>query len=267
MRTHKVAQNCSGVADKTEFVKVSEFDTLQLVSDYKFLEGLKDCVESSKRARQMGNGEMGTVRDACARENILLKEMPAVFTRHKDNKTRCKEGVILWTVEMVFTELNCRILTHDIPDSDSIDAILARYHSISTDFEQYKTVQRYFKFKPTITYLVCADVGKPNCYHQVSSSAPLREVLRYKSVIEFPAIHLVKDTEEYNIVPCEERVVASVEPKLKRKLVQRQKKWEKKNRMKKQKVEEKTVVEPVKEDKEKSDNSFRNSVLSLFSGD
>eukprot|EP00116_Pleurobrachia_bachei_P006263 sb/3466525/ len=257
VKRHKTAKNCDGVEDKTEFVKLSEFDTLQLISDYRFLEGLRDTTDSSQRdnsARQKKPVKAG-IRRYCQEHNITLQIMPDTFTRHKENKTYTKEGVMYWTVELVFTELRSKIISHDVPDTDTVDMVIERYRSKSTAVEQYKTVTRYFKYKPTVNYLVKANVRKPNCYHAIGSGESLRECLRSKTIIEFPTIYLVQDVEEYTIVPCDDTCIAPPLPlvsgesgsKVNRKRTQRQRKREKIQRLKEQDAKRR------KEEKEKGE--------------
>lgn len=47
-RAHKTRLDCSGKRNKTEFVKLDDFDTAVLHSDFNFLEEISCCADSCK---------------------------------------------------------------------------------------------------------------------------------------------------------------------------------------------------------------------------
>ena len=208
-KNHKIKLSCNGLADKTQFVKLSEFDNLKLVSDYKFLEQIKESIESSHRHLAdslCSSGIAWAIKKQCIANNTLLKFMPNVFTRNQTNKSYFKDGKIFWTVELVFTDCSVKVLGADICETYTINDIIAKYSTISAQHSEYRFISNFYKDNEGISYYIKADVGDNDhdSFHQLDPNIPLNESLKFKTVIEFPTIFIANKGSHFKTIECKE---------------------------------------------------------------
>lgn len=206
VKAHKDEKNCSGIADKAAFVKLSNFDNMQLVSDYKFLENIKESLGNSHRHLQPnyhGQNTLGMIRKKCIANETLIKFMPQSFSRHTINQSCFKDDQVKWTIELVFADRNKKILAHHIEESLTIEDLMNRYKGESVQHSEYRFVSMYLKGNPDIFYLIKADVGESNSFHRLDPGVALTESLKYKRLIEFPTIFITSNPESFKIVECE----------------------------------------------------------------
>ena len=208
VRKHKEEMACTGTEDKTQFVKLSEFDNVKLISDYKFLEGIKEGIDSSHRGFIGSSGKVKAPKSLsrqCIERNIVLKMMPGMFSRHKENKSHFSQGEIKWTVELLFQEKNKRLIITDVSEKMTINEILEHWKTQTKDFATSRFLIQFFKtIRSCYFYVSSQDKEQPNTFHQLDPETSLEENLKCKTIIEFPSIFMSIEPHLYNTIPCVE---------------------------------------------------------------
>ena len=283
-KNHKSQKNCNGVADKTQFIKVSEFDNLKLISDYKFLEQVKEGIESSHRYLadvSCGPSIAFAIKSKCITNNTLLKLMPSAFTRKIMNKSYFKDEMIYWTVELVFTDSLVKLLAEDICEALTINDIIEKYSAISGSHSEYKFVSNFYKENSDASYFIKADVGVTSSFHKLDPSISLSENLKFKTVIEFPTIYISHNKLHFHTVEC---VPYDVKEEMKRLgiLPKGKRRWKGRRQSQKKRCQSNYTFDSDKSTGGKNDhpkitedsgsvgntnNPFKSNVLKLFCGD
>lgn len=269
---HKSKTQCTGVADKTKYVKLSEFDNMTLVSDYKFLENIKEVIDNSRReeesVRFTKSAKIGGLfYRKCIENNTCLKRMPGTFSRHTRNESNIKNNSINWSVELVFKERSKKVLTHGVSEEQTITAITGKLQTCL----EYKFILSFFKECEAPFYFIETHVkDQPNTFYKIDPNSSLKDVLKYKTVVEYPTIYISSSEEMFKTIECEEFDVreelkkCGILPERKRKRNNR-KGWKRRenNKMRKGEASAEKNVENVEQNVEKS-NPFKDSVLKLF---
>ena len=206
VKAHKVENDCSGVADKASFVKLSDFDNIQMISDYKFLENIKESMESSHRhllPSFCNQNTQGMIRKKCIANNTIIKFMPAEFSRHKINRTCFKDDTIKWTIELVFSDRSTKILAHDVSENFTINNLIEKYKTESVQYSEYRFVTTFYNQIDTkVFYFVQADNAETNTFHALDPNITIAESLKFKTVLEFPTIYITAKPDFYKTVEC-----------------------------------------------------------------
>ncbi|KAL2089540.1 hypothetical protein ACEWY4_014228 [Coilia grayii] len=91
VKKHKVETGCSGVRDKTAFVPLSEFDEINLLNDYRFLEETGRVADSTTRdvltQLPQQSQRVHKLPKQASMAKITLKILPRTFTKRKENTT------------------------------------------------------------------------------------------------------------------------------------------------------------------------------------
>ena len=285
VKAHKIEKSCSGVADKASFVKLSDFDNIQLISDYKFLENIKESLDNSHRQlvpNFNGQNARGMIKKKCLTNETIIKFMPVTFSRHKQNKTHFKDDVIRWTVELIFSDRSQKLLAHDVSETLKITDLIEKYKSDSAPHSEYRFVSMYFKSDPDVSYFVQAD-GDTNTFHLLDPDLTIMESMKFKTIIEYPTIFITTKPASFKAVECKALDVRAELTKLgllndgkrkrnnRRRSYKRQKKGRNQNNNTAGEDDSKKVeagkCDDLNEREKTSDtksNSFKNSVLALF---
>ncbi|KAK1803777.1 hypothetical protein P4O66_020794, partial [Electrophorus voltai] len=91
VKQHKLVIGCSGVRDQTAFVPLAQFEEINLLNDYRFLEETARVADMPRRDALL-HGPPHHVRLAMARKSarmakVTLKLLPKSFSRHRENTT------------------------------------------------------------------------------------------------------------------------------------------------------------------------------------
>ncbi|XP_076848921.1 box C/D snoRNA protein 1-like [Brachyhypopomus gauderio] len=91
VKRHKHLSGCSGVRDQTAFVPLSQFQEINLLNDYRFLEETARVADVPRRDELLRVPHRQT-RLALLRKNaraakVTLRFLPKSFTKHKENRT------------------------------------------------------------------------------------------------------------------------------------------------------------------------------------
>ncbi|KAJ3598982.1 hypothetical protein NHX12_032945 [Muraenolepis orangiensis] len=201
VKKHKKQSGCSGLRDKTAFVGLSEFDELNLLNDYRFLEDTSRMSGSSSRdplIRAPHISFKAKKLTACAKKmNITLKFLPVTFTKSRENSTMffTKEKRFLWHLKLIFPQSDAQFSERRVSDGQSITQILTPYvHPSESDPVTRQKLKMYAQatFNHMKVFLR-AEGERANSlrYYELDLGKSLRDNFSYKMLIEYPELHIV----------------------------------------------------------------------------
>ncbi|KAM8890149.1 box C/D snoRNA protein 1 isoform 1-T1 [Synchiropus picturatus] len=201
VKKHKEVSKCSGVRDKTAFVKLTQFDEMTLLSDYRFLEDtgrFADAANRDQLIRARPDNPRGKHLAAKARSmNITLRSLPKTFTRSRENSTffHKKEKQFYWHLKLIFPQSSTEISQRRVSDKQSLEQILTRYiHPTESDPVMRQKLKLYVHSpSEDISVFMKGEGRKANSvrFHQLDMQKSLRDNLSYKMLIEYPVLHVV----------------------------------------------------------------------------
>ncbi|XP_072294954.1 box C/D snoRNA protein 1 [Eucyclogobius newberryi] len=201
VKKHKEETGCSGVRDKTAFVALSQFDEMNLLNDYRFLEDTGRFSDGATRDTLIRVPHV-TMKAKCfmskARKmNITLRLLPCTFTRSKENSTffYSKEKRFMWHLKLVFPHSSAEFTQRRVSDQLTLLQILTPYiHRTESDPVARQKLKMYV-LEPLehVKVFMKAEGRKANSirYHELDLHKSLRDNLSYKTLIEYPVLHVV----------------------------------------------------------------------------
>ncbi|XP_037326122.2 box C/D snoRNA protein 1 [Pungitius pungitius] len=201
VKKHKDDTGCSGVRNKTAFVTISEFDEMTLLSDYRLLEDtgrfaggatrdkLVQVPRSTARAKRLAAG--------ARKLNITLRFLPITFTKSKENSTLffTKDKLFLWHVKVIFPQSSTEFSQRRVLDGQTLEQILTPYiHPTESDPVTRQKLKVYVRTPfDHVKVFMKAEGRKANSvrYHELDICKTLRDNLSYKTIIEYPVLHVV----------------------------------------------------------------------------
>ncbi|KAK9519622.1 hypothetical protein VZT92_022338 [Zoarces viviparus] len=201
VKKHKDDSGCSGVRNKTAFVTLSEFDEMALLNDYRLLEDtgrfagaatrdkLIQTPRSTSRAKRLA---------ANARKMfITLRFLPITFTKSKENSTIffSKEKVFMWHLKVIFPQSGTEFSQRRVSDRQTLEQILTPYiHPTESDPVTRQKLKMYVRTPfDHLKVFMKAEGRKANSvrYHELDIRKTLKDNLSYKTLIEYPVLHVV----------------------------------------------------------------------------
>lgn len=224
---HKQDTQCNGQRDRTKYINKEEFTDLDLLSDYRFLEEQAQLVDTSHRSLssleattlKSTSGFFENLRKFLYSEfNICLRLMPAQSTRHLNNKTKFTRAtrMVSWSTELLFDakHLNKPINLHTkhilFSSQDSLRNVLGNFYDkykhdlfdagspnklVSNQIELYNSFNDTFesKLKDLNVLFRIDDYERQEKYFiQFNLDDKLEDLLKDKTIIEYPTLYLVK---------------------------------------------------------------------------
>nr|XP_020489360.2 box C/D snoRNA protein 1 [Labrus bergylta] len=201
VKKHKEDSGCSGVRNKTAFVTLSQFDEMALLNDYRFLEDTGRFADGANR-----DGLVRTPRStfkakrlaANARKlNITLRFLPVTFTRSRENSTffLAKERLFLWHVKLIFPQSGSEFSQRRVSEKQTLEQILTPYiHPTESDPVTRQKLKIYVHAPfDHVKVFMKAEGRKANSvrYHELDINKSLKDNLSYKTLIEYPVLHVV----------------------------------------------------------------------------
>lgn len=121
VKDHKTAIGCSGKRSKTKFVPKSDMNSTTLLSDFEFLQEIKDSIiPITGKGIRLSSGLVKTFKQ----KQLKVKFAPMESSRRKQNQTKLVKKEIYWTIEVFDerpgSEAPVQELFHDIPESSSL---------------------------------------------------------------------------------------------------------------------------------------------------
>ncbi|XP_074858744.1 box C/D snoRNA protein 1 isoform X3 [Carettochelys insculpta] len=102
VKKHKTALSCNGIREKSAFVSINEFNELNLLSDYRFLEDVGRMADGAARDvslhRPTTNKFVNYLRNRARKHNIHLKTLPIGFTKRRENTTMFSKKLKIYTM-------------------------------------------------------------------------------------------------------------------------------------------------------------------------
>ncbi|KAL6108287.1 znhit6 [Pungitius sinensis] len=201
VKKHKDDTGCSGVRNKTAFVTISEFDEMTLLSDYRLLEDTGRFAGGATRDKliQIPRSTARAKRLAAnARKlNITLRFLPITFTKSKENSTLffTKDKQFLWHVKIIFPQSSTEFSQRRVLDGQTLEQILTPYiHPTESDPVTRQKLKMYVRTPfDHVKVFMKAEGRKANSvrYHELDICKTLRDNLSYKTIIEYPVLHVV----------------------------------------------------------------------------
>jgi len=209
---HKAKDDCDGVRDKTEFIKLKDFSENNLVSDFRFLENVKSVSENAKRQRLVAPDprlrQVKQVSKMSYKRNIINKLLPTQFERSKRNTNSYNDqnDEVSWTVEWLFKESNIKQIADSISEKSTIKSELEKHILPSpTNVVLRNSIKSYCNAEfSDISVITKAEQCPENGYYLLDLDKTISENLMYKTVIEFPTFVVVTDVTPFNIIECPE---------------------------------------------------------------
>ncbi|XP_057175323.1 box C/D snoRNA protein 1 [Triplophysa rosa] len=209
VKQHKMSSGCSGVRDKTAFISLSQFDEMNLLSDYRFLEDTDRLRQSSNRdavlhaSRRHPKEGMWLIRKARAAK-VTLKILPKVFSRHRENTTifRRADGRVHWHLKIHFPQ-SAAVYSERFPDNREVRQILHDFiHPSESDPVRRQKLKVYVQSpQEDIKIFMRSEQAQPNTlrYLELDPQKTLGENLMHTTVVEYPEIFVVlkQHSQEY----------------------------------------------------------------------
>ncbi|XP_008297806.1 box C/D snoRNA protein 1 [Stegastes partitus] len=201
VKKHKEASGCSGVRNKTAFVNLSHFDEMTLLSDYRFLEDTGRFADGANRdnlIRAPHTTFKAKKLAASARKmNITLRFLPVSFTKSRENSTFFlnKEKQFLWHLKLIFPQSSSEFSQRRVCDRQTLEQILTAYiHPTESEPVTRQKLKMYVHAPfDHVKVFMKAEGRKANSvrYHELDIQKSLRDNLSYKTLIEYPVLHVV----------------------------------------------------------------------------
>ncbi|KAK3547779.1 hypothetical protein QTP86_029937 [Hemibagrus guttatus] len=219
VKQHKLRTGCSGVRDRTTFVPLSHFSDLHLLSDYRFLEETGRVADRPNRDTLLHTrthhsySAMLLLRNAKAAK-VNLKILPKSFSRRRENTSiyNKTERKLYWHLKLVFPQSSAEY-TDRVPEDRVLEKILSDYvHPTESDPVKRQNLKVYVVTPlDQLGVFMKSEQRLPNClkYHELDMKKSLRENLMFKTVVEYPEIHVaVKEhCEKYRSCVSDKRII------------------------------------------------------------
>uniref|UniRef100_A0A668VCP4 BCD1 alpha/beta domain-containing protein n=1 Tax=Oreochromis aureus TaxID=47969 RepID=A0A668VCP4_OREAU len=185
VKKHKEASGCSGVRNKTAFVTLSQFDEMTLLSDYRFLE------------------DTGRFANGATRDNLV--QAPRVTVKVSPAFIDLVFGTI---IDPLFSLAFASLLTMAffccrVSDKQTLKQILTAYiHPTESEPVTRQKLKMYVQARfDHVKVFMKVEGRKANAvrYHELDIEKSLRDNLSYKTLIEYPVLHVTRKQE---MSPC-----------------------------------------------------------------
>ncbi|XP_029906098.1 box C/D snoRNA protein 1 [Myripristis murdjan] len=201
VKKHKEDSGCSGVRNKTAFVALSQFDQMTLLSDYRFLEDTGRFSDGASRDALIrtphATFKAKRLASNARKMNITLRFLPVTFTKSRENSTffLIKQNQFLWHLKFIFPQSSTEFSQRRVPDTETLEQILTPYiHPTESDPVKRQKLKMYVHAPfDHIKVFMKAEGRKANAvrYHELDIKKSLRDNLSYKTLIEYPVLHVV----------------------------------------------------------------------------
>lgn len=208
LRIHKKELNCDGIRDKTKYIPLKQITEADLVSDYVFLESCTNYASARRtdkvkkftaRERSLSIPQMKLKKAAANPERqIKLNFLLPNFDKHKANTTYYdwSSKVIYWCIEWRFINAENKIIFDErCCESKLMTELIKKYFDYSSSISALACYRS--KGLHNIALLLKSE-GIRKCHNRffpLDLSKTLQENLRGKTVVEFPVIYVIFDSE------------------------------------------------------------------------
>ncbi|KAM4549356.1 box C/D snoRNA protein 1 [Odontesthes bonariensis] len=201
VKKHKDDSGCSGVRNKTAFVTLQHFDEMALLSDYRFLEDTGRFADATTRDNLIRSPRTTLKAKRLAaharKMNITLRFLPVNFTKSRENSTffLAKEKLFLWHLKLIFPQSSSEFSQRRVSDRQTLMQVLTPFiHPTDSDPVIRQKLKMYVHSPlDHVKVFMKAEGRKANSvrYHELDFEKNLRDNLSYKTLIEYPVLHVV----------------------------------------------------------------------------
>uniref|UniRef100_A0A3B5REJ2 Box C/D snoRNA protein 1 n=1 Tax=Xiphophorus maculatus TaxID=8083 RepID=A0A3B5REJ2_XIPMA len=181
VKKHKDDSGCSGVRNKTAFVTLSHFDEMTLLSGENLLCKIFHK-EDFKRNIYLDNFSKAT------RFFFFFKLIYIFCILFREKK-------FLWYLKLIFPQSSSEFSQRRVSDSQTLIQILTAYiHPTESDPVTRQKLKMYVHHQfEHVKVFMKAEGRKANSvrYHELDIEKSLRDNLSYKTIIEYPVLHVV----------------------------------------------------------------------------
>ncbi|XP_061489528.1 box C/D snoRNA protein 1 isoform X2 [Rhineura floridana] len=201
VKGHKTAYSCNGVREKTAFVSINEFNDLNLLSDYRFLEDVGRMADGAARDgtshKPKSNKFINFLKNRARRYNICLQTLPIGFTKRRENSTffSNKEQKFYWHLKLIFSHSHAKFTEKRVPDDKLLCNILKSYvDPQESDPVVHQRLKIYTMSPQSEIQILMKVENRPQNsirYEELDASKGLLDNLKGKVVIEYPVLYVV----------------------------------------------------------------------------
>ncbi|KAG8079134.1 hypothetical protein GUJ93_ZPchr0007g3350 [Zizania palustris] len=226
VQSHKRRTACTGKRPRTDPVPLAQFDDIQLLSDYNFLEETNHVRESAHRligAFGRNYGIHGAqlpkwlffLRKAAQRRGIWLHFLPKGMARREHNRSRhnYRKDCIYWTLEWKFNSTDVILTDHNIDEHTSLQSLLERHLSPSP-WKNQLTAYRNTDLNDLKLFIQKSAKESVSPYRQLNIQEPFGPQLRSITILEYPTINvfLPSDSCDFEVEKIANKLPAGEKP-------------------------------------------------------
>lgn len=194
-KEHKAKTSCTGQRNRVGFIPRSKFDETSVNNDYNFLTALERDLDNAARLNEHNPGGRNAnqarafVKRAQDVGQVTVILAPRGMKRSKMNKSAWvpKKGEISWTVEWLFDgtvrKVSDRVLESTML-RDAIAFYMGKMKETEASFQQIEIQDLFFLLKNE------SQRGSQPVYSRLDIEKSLAEALRFRTIVEFPTIHI-----------------------------------------------------------------------------
>uniref|UniRef100_A0A3Q4N289 Box C/D snoRNA protein 1-like n=1 Tax=Neolamprologus brichardi TaxID=32507 RepID=A0A3Q4N289_NEOBR len=186
VKKHKEVSGCSGVRNKTAFVTLSQFDEMALLSDYRFLEDTGRFADGATRDNLVQAPRVTVKVSPVLIDLLQIKMCISVSSREK---------LFLWHLKLIFPQSSSEFTQRRVSDKQTLKQILTAYiHPTESDPVTRQKLKMYVQARfDHVKVFMKVEGRKANSvrYHELDIEKNLRDNLSYKTLIEYPVLHVV----------------------------------------------------------------------------
>ncbi|XP_069088367.1 box C/D snoRNA protein 1 isoform X2 [Pleurodeles waltl] len=199
VKKHKTDLKCTGIRDKAAFVDKTQYNDINLLSDYRFLEDVARSADCAARdifiQRPSTNKFLNSLKKQARKRNIDLHILPAGFTKRKENSSffHKREQKFYWCLKLVFHLSHAEYFVKRVPEDQTLHQLLKAY----TDPQESDPVIRqrlkaYVRDLSAVTVFMKVEKRKHDSvrYYELDPGKSLHENLKNKTIIEYPTLHV-----------------------------------------------------------------------------
>ncbi|XP_066313302.1 uncharacterized protein [Miscanthus floridulus] len=213
VQAHKRHTTCTGKRPRTDPVPLARFDDNQLISDYNFLEEVKQAHESAHRlvggfgGNFGGRGSGGAklpgwllyLSKAAKRRGVSLCFLPRGMARREQNRSRhnYRKDCIYWTLEWRFNSTDVVLTDHEIDEHTTLLSLLEK-HLSPGPWKDQLTQYRNTELHDLKLFIQKCAKRSESPYRLLNIEEPLRPQLRGILVVEYPTINVFLPSDNYD---------------------------------------------------------------------
>ncbi|XP_066529439.1 box C/D snoRNA protein 1 [Hoplias malabaricus] len=201
VKKHKLESSCTGVRDRTAFVRLSQFSDINLLSDYRYLEETARVADRPNRDTLLRthphhSSSVKLLRRNATAAKVDLKILPKSFSRRKENTSMFirAEKKLHWHLKIYFPQSSAEYTARVAEDRD-LEQILNDYiHPTESDPVKRQRLKLYVLSSPDqLCVFMKSEKRQPGSerFHKLEVKKSLRENLMFKTVVEYPEVYVV----------------------------------------------------------------------------